>query len=493
MNVLFRTDASAAVGIGHLMRCMTLGSALRKKGASVTFVCRPLAAPLERAARERGFEIVSIDTPRTEQRADAEATLAAVGARRFDWVVVDHYGLDAAWELRVREASRLRLVIDDLADRPHDCDVLVDQNLRRDGGAAYDRHLAAGCERLLGPRYALLDESFRTQRDQLAGVERRAILISFGGSDPHSLTLPVLRALLEDTRLDAPIDVVVGALNREARAIEAVAAKAPRVTLHEATREMAHLMARAKLYIGAGGTTSWERCCLALPGVVVAAADNQEEACAALEAAGSHVYLGKASDVSAASMAQAAFTLLASPGAQERLAARSAMLVDGRGADRVASRLAAGEVRLRPAAESDAAAILEWRNHPDIRRHSRDGSEIRLPEHQAWLRRVLADPARHLLVAEDGAGVLGVLRYDVDGTGARVSIYLVPNRLGSGGGSRLLAAGERWMAARRPGIRELTAEVKDDNQASVRLFSDAGYRRTGSLYRKAVSREAGTS
>ena len=490
MNVLFRTDASDSVGTGHLMRCMTLGTALKKGGATVTFACRPLAGPLEQAARERGFELISIGTARTEPQADADATLAAVGARRFDWMVVDHYGLDAAWEIRVRRASRLSLVIDDLADRRHDCDVLLDQNLRRDGGGAYDPHLTAGCERLLGPRYALLDESFKVERGGLAGAERRTILISFGGSDPHSLTLPVLQALLSDARLDAPIDVVVGALHRDAQAIENAAARAANVTLHRATREMARLMARAMLYIGAGGTTSWERCCLALPGVVVAAASNQEEPCAALDAAGSHVYLGRASDVSPAAIAQAAFTLLASPTERRRLAERSAQLVDGDGAERVAARLAAGGVRLRPATDGDAAAILEWRNHPDIRRYAGNGAAIRPAEHQAWFRAVLADPARYLLVAEDDAGTLGVLRYDVDGTSARVSIYLVPSRLRSGAGSRLLAAGEAWIATRQPQVRDLTAEVQDGNQPSARLFSDAGYRRNGALYRRTIVERA---
>jgi UDP-2,4-diacetamido-2,4,6-trideoxy-beta-L-altropyranose hydrolase len=487
MNVLFRTDASDSVGTGHLMRCMTLGSELRKSGASVTFACRSLAEPLEHAARERGFQLVSVDTQGAGQHADADATLAAVGVRSFDWMIVDHYGLDAAWELRMRKASRLSLVIDDLANRPHDCDVLLDQNLRRDAAGGYDRYLPGGCERLLGPRYALLDESFHAQRARLAGAERRAILVSFGGSDPHSLTLPVLRALLQDTRRDAPIDVVVGALHPDSRAIEDAAADAADVTVHKATREMARLMARAKIYIGAGGSTSWERCCLALPGVVVAVAENQEEPCAALEAAGSHIYLGKASSVSPATIVQAAFDLLASPSSQERLATASAMIVDGHGAARVAARLAGGAVRLRPAAPADAAAILEWRNHPDIRRYAGDAAQILLPDHEAWFQRVLADPMRHLLIAEDDAGILGVLRYDVDSSSARVSIYVVPKRLGSGGGSRLLAAGERWIGERRPELRELTAEVRDENQASARLFADAGYRRVQSLYRRTIS------
>jgi UDP-2,4-diacetamido-2,4,6-trideoxy-beta-L-altropyranose hydrolase len=490
MNVLFRTDASDSIGTGHLMRCMTLGSELRKSGASVTFACRSLAEPLAHAARERGFRLVSVDTQHTEQHADADATLAAVGARSFDWMIVDHYGLDAAWELRMRKASHLSLVIDDLANRPHDCDVLLDQNLRRDGGASYDRYLPAGCERLLGPRYALLDESFRAQRSNLAGTERRAILISFGGSDPHSLTLPVLRALLQDARRDVPIDVVVGALQRDVRAIEDAATDAADVTIHKATREMARLMARAKIYIGAGGGTSWERCCLALPGVVVAAAENQEEPCAALETAGSHVYLGKASSVSPTAIAQAAFELLASPDSQERLSVQSAALVDGHGAARVAARLAGGAVRLRPAVPADAAAILEWRNHPDIRRYAGNAAEIRAAEHAAWFQGALADASRHLLIAEDDAGLLGVLRYDVAGRSARVSIYLVPKRLGSGGGARLLAAGERWVAARQPELRELTAEVREENHASARLFADAGYRRDQSLYRRTLPGKA---
>jgi UDP-2,4-diacetamido-2,4,6-trideoxy-beta-L-altropyranose hydrolase len=486
MNALIRTDASESAGTGHLTRCMTLGSALMRSGVSVTLACQPLAGPLRRAAEGRGFELVDVEPRHAAQLADADATLASVGMRRFDWIVVDHYGLDAVWEQRMRTAGRLSLAIDDLANRRHDCDVLLDQNLRRDGGSGYDQFLPAGCERLFGPRYALIDDAFALERARADGAERRAILVSFGGSDPRSLTLPVLRALLRDARRTAPIDVVVGALHRDSRAIDEVANGAVGVTIHKATQQMARLMAHARIYIGAGGTTSWERCCLALPGVVVATAENQVGPCLALAAAGSHIYLGEATEVTAADIAQAAFDLLADPSQQERLSRLSAEIVDGCGVRRVVARLEGGAVRLRSATRGDSDAVFEWRNHPAIRRFSADEGEIPRSEHTAWYERVLVDPNRHLLIAEDDAGALGVLRYDVDGRSARVSVYLVPMRIGCGAGGRLLAAGERWLAARHPEVCELTAEVRPENRPSVRLFSNAGYRQAQSLYRRSI-------
>src|SRR5207302_4135690 len=290
-----------------------------------------------------------VETPSSGEESDAEATLRAVNGRSFDWAVVDHYGLAAAWELRARKTCSSMLAIDDLANRAHVCDVLLDQNLRRDEGAGYDRLLPAGCERLLGSRYALLDATFQEERSRLDENKRQGVLISFGGSDPHALTLPVLRALLDRSAGSLRIDVVAGGLNRDAKAIREVAAAAQNVSFHQATRDMARLMARAQVYVGAGGSTSWERCCLGLPGVVVAVAENQEAACLALDDAGSHVYLGQASSVSPQAIVQATLALLASPSWRSRLAGRSSAIVDGSGATRVAARLSAGAVRLRQA------------------------------------------------------------------------------------------------------------------------------------------------
>jgi UDP-2,4-diacetamido-2,4,6-trideoxy-beta-L-altropyranose hydrolase len=495
LTVLVRTDASESRGTGHLSRCLNLAEELQEGGAAVTFACARTNPAAERMVRDRGFALAQVDTrpvagSRGAEAADADYTIAAVARRTFDWAIVDHYGLGAEWEHRIRGICRWVAAIDDLADRPHDCDVLIDQNLRADEGAAYDSLLPPGCQRLLGPRYALLDPSFHAARTRMQSVERDGILVAFGGSDPLAITVPVLHALLDASDGKVRIDVAVGALHRDAAQIETIAARTPGVHFHHATPDMAILMARARLYVGAGGTTSWERCCLALPGVVVSTAPNQEPACRALDDAGSHVYLGDARGVAPEAMAATAMSVLASAGWSSRLAERSSSIVDGLGARRVAARLAIGEIRLREASAQDEEKILNWRNHPAVRKFSGDGEEIARAEHARWLARVLADPDCHLLIGMDARGESGVLRYDIQLNTAKISIYLAPERHGSGVGAALLAAGERWLAARRPEVTAISAEVQTVNRASVHLFTGAGYRARRTTYMKSLTGRA---
>ncbi|MBI3529700.1 MAG: UDP-2,4-diacetamido-2,4,6-trideoxy-beta-L-altropyranose hydrolase [Betaproteobacteria bacterium] len=497
MRVLIRTDASEAIGIGHLIRCLTLASAIQNDGASVTFACAELPPAAERMIREKGFELVKLNAPsyakrtRNEeilpslaQERDAQATIAATPSTNYDWVVVDHYGLAADWELRMRDTGRWLLAIDDLSNRPHRCDVLLDQNLHRGDGAGYDQYVPLACERLIGPRYALLDSAFAVEKTKLDESKRDGVLISFGGSDPKSMTLPVLQALLDLSHDALRVDVVAGALNCNVEAIKKFVAGVSNVWFHHATHDMARLMARARLYVGAGGIASWERCCLGLPGVVVAVTENQESQCRVLDDIGSHVYLGNASSVTPQGVAQAAMAVLASPAWIARLADRSSAIVDGLGAVRVSARLTAGEVRVREATRQDSEKILYWRNHPIIRKYSGNSAEISIDNHHNWFEKVLSDPNCHLLIGEDGQGALGVLRYDILPKAARVSIYVVPNRLGNGIGAKLLAAGERWVIARCPEVVAISAIVHPENGASIRMFENAGYRKAELLFSK---------
>ncbi|MDH5220464.1 MAG: UDP-2,4-diacetamido-2,4,6-trideoxy-beta-L-altropyranose hydrolase [Betaproteobacteria bacterium] len=503
MRILVRTDASVATGTGHLRRCLTLAAALRDGGATVSFACAAPAPEVRQMVLDRSFPLATVaqlpidnDGVTAElapgaQEVDASATLAIAEPQGFDWVVVDHYGLAAPWERRMRAGGRRIMAIDDLADRPHDCDLLLDQNLRAEGETAYASLVPPGCDRLLGPHYALIDPAFASARAALRPSLRDGILISFGGSDPRSLTVRVLRALLATAPVDLRIDVVAGALQRSAAELAEIAGGASNVRFHHATREMPRLMAGASLFLGAGGTTSWERCCMALPGVVVSVAPNQEPLCRALAEAGGHVYLGSATDVEPDAMAKAALQLLGSPDRLAQLAERSAALVDGHGARRVAARILSGEVRLRAATPEDADRILEWRNHPEVRRHAGNSQAIEQATHARWFASVLADPDRHLLVAEDSQGACGVLRFDVSSRTAKISIYAVPERIGRGIGAALLSAGERWLAARRPEVTTLCAEVHAANVASIRIFAAAGYRARESTYVKIIpGREA---
>ncbi|MEH6873424.1 MAG: UDP-2,4-diacetamido-2,4,6-trideoxy-beta-L-altropyranose hydrolase [Candidatus Competibacter sp.] len=317
MRVAIRADASIQIGSGHVMRCLTLAEALRERGAEVHFVCRDLPGHLGGVLADKGYLVQWLPAPAAEGAAipahtahsawlgvpwavDADQTRERLtGWPEIDWLIVDHYALDRAWESRLRPLVKRIMVIDDLADRPHDCDLLLDQNLYEGMEQRYAGLVPADCRLLLGPRYALLRPEFRKAREQLRqrdGVVRR-ILVFFGGADPTNETAKALRAIQRLERPDIAVDVVVGAANPHRAEIEALCAELPNASFHCQVANMAELMARADLAIGAGGSTVWERCALNLPSIIWVVAENQNKSIEYLAKSGLLISIGNYEEV----------------------------------------------------------------------------------------------------------------------------------------------------------------------------------------------------
>jgi UDP-2,4-diacetamido-2,4,6-trideoxy-beta-L-altropyranose hydrolase len=433
LKVAFRADASAAIGTGHAMRCRALQDALEARSATIV--------------------------------APGEQT---------DWLVVDNYSLDEAWERQQRRRAARIAVIDDLADRRHDCDLLLDQNFFPNAARRYDGLVPARCRRLLGPRYALLRNEFSQQRKSVperTGRVRR-ILVSFGGVDAGDETSRVI-ALLKG--LDIAVDVVVGESNPHAGRVARECAEAG-FACHRQASNMAELMAAADLAIGAGGSTTWERCCLGLPTLQVAIAPNQVALSQALALGGYVTYLG--GSVTAAAIRDA----LASPEKLRAQAARMRSLVDGEGAKRVAAALfasPASALSLRPARAEDAQLYFDWANDPEVREQSLESRPVTWPEHTAWFARRLADSV--LLLASDEAGMpAGQARFEpAPGAPAdrRLSYSMAAEFRGAGLAATMLGMALQEFRRRQPGTR-IVAEVKPGNAASRRVFAKLGFAQT---------------
>lgn len=296
MHFAFRTDASLHIGTGHVMRCLTLADALRERGAHSTFICRPHVGHLLDLIQQRGHTakaLASVDETftapadpchaqwlGTDWASDAQQTQQALGDQVVDWLVVDHYALDAQWERRLARHYRKLMVIDDLADRYHACDLLLDQTFGRDA-ADYRPLVPADCRLLCGSNYALLRPEFAALRPY--SLQRRArpalreLLITMGGVDMHNATGQVLQALRTcHLPADCRITVVLGATAPWLDEVKRLAQDMPLPTrVRVGISDMAQLMADSDLAIGAAGATSWERCCLGLPSIVLNAAENQ--------------------------------------------------------------------------------------------------------------------------------------------------------------------------------------------------------------------------
>jgi RimJ/RimL family protein N-acetyltransferase len=240
-------------------------------------------------------------------------------------------------------------------------------------------------------------------------------------------------------------------------------------------------MAAADLAIGAGGTTSWERACLGLPAIMAAIADNQRDNVRALAEAGAALSV-PAGDGYAAGLADALSALKADPRRLAAMSRAASDLVDGRGAERLATVLLRPRVALRSATIADCESIWRWRNADFVLQGSKTPDPVSWPDHAAWFEAALKNPDRCVLIGEAGGEPVGVVRFDLASSEATVSVYLTAQGRGRGIGPELLVQGQIWLRSNAPHVVRIKAEIRSTNEASIEAFKAARYRRTGALY-----------
>ncbi len=462
------------------------------------FVCRDLPGAVGKLIVEHGHELRPLPAARPESPGlpagwldDARQTRDVLADESsWDWVIVDHYQLDARWESEVRSAAKALMVIDDTADRPHDCDLLLDQNEFADARKRYLGLIGPACRSLLGPQYALLRPEFGQAR-AVARVPRSRLgqlLIFFGGGDQINLTEIALRALRAAPLSDIAVDVVVGTMNPHRDRIEAECATLPNAVFHCQPTNFLELMLRADLALGAAGTTSWERCCVGLPAVLFVAADNQVEVARGIAGRRAAVNLGSPGADAADRLADVLGHLSRRPALLSGMSHRAASLVDGAGVQRVCvALLQDAAMALRCAREGDAEMAWEWRNAESTRRYSFDSNPIPLERHLAWWQAALQSQDRILLIGEIAGAAVGVLRFDLDGAVGTVSVYLDPRMTGQRLGPVLLRAGVEWARRNLHRTQRIEAFIKPDNVASRKAFLAAGFTDRQSCFVRTLS------
>ena len=485
MKVLIRADASDMIGSGHVMRCLTLADTLRARGAEPVFAMRMLSGNLTERARQRGFDALELPPQGAEATArrageleDAAQTRAAL-AFSPGWIVVDHYGLGAAWESAMRQTGASILAIDDLADRAHDCDVLLDQNLVSGMEHRYAGLADGAALRLLGPRYAMLKREYLDARSDLArkpGPVRR-VLAYFGAAD-RQLTIMAVQAFLSLKLSGVRLDVVLDTGNPQHEEVRRLCALSDSVTRHSQLPDLAGAMARADLCIGASGATSWERLCMGLPAIVVTMADNQIPIAAELARRGLITWIGDAKDLKTGDMADA-IKHAAAKGVSASDIEAMMNTVDGLGVERVCDTItvrAGQKLVIRRVRPQDKGMVLEWANDPGTRRQAFNPALIAAEDHERWFTGRLANPEAAFYIAETLHGIpAGQARFEEDADGIRVISYLAaPLFRGRGLGQELLAAAIDAFA-RDYGTAPMKGLVKAGNETSARIFRALGF------------------
>lgn len=309
MKVAFRVDASLQMGTGHVMRCLTLANALKLQGCECQFISREHPGNLIAHILHQGFKVHTLPLATTNvssnseprlshelwlgatQQQDATECSALLRDLQIDWLIVDHYALDARWEIAIKEHYSRLMVIDDLADRNHECDLLLDQTFGRDI-SDYAPWTPSNCTLLCGSSYSLLRPEFSALREFSLQRRKKAqlqhLLITMGGVDKDNATGQILLALQSsELPADCRISVVMGATAPWLAEVCQLADQLRWPTeVKVGISDMAQLMAESDLAIGAAGATTWERCCLGLPSIMLILADNQRGIAQALSNAG---------------------------------------------------------------------------------------------------------------------------------------------------------------------------------------------------------------
>ncbi|MCI5059435.1 MAG: UDP-2,4-diacetamido-2,4,6-trideoxy-beta-L-altropyranose hydrolase [Alphaproteobacteria bacterium] len=472
MNIVFRCDASPVIGSGHLMRCLTLADVFSAKNWQCSFISSAESVETFSAIiKKSGYPFLPADS----------------APKSTDLLVIDHYGLGLEYEKSAREWSKYILVLDDLADRPHDCDILIDQTYGR-AEEDYKSLVPENCRILTGAQYAILRPQFGELRAQ--AQEKRArqertlenLLISLGSTNLHNITGKILSAFVEAKNDLSPlqIHVVLGSkaahIEEVRKTIEALnQAGRHNVTLHQDVENMAELMLEADLAIGAGGTTSWERCTLGLPTILIEIADNQKQTAQALATHGAIINLGWHEDVTLADILKTITELQQTPQALQSLSQKAFEICDGGGTQKILNHLKAlistsPDIRLRPARLEDAQLLLDWRNDPATRQASLNTDIIAYEDHVKWFKGVLEDQNRHLYIATHDNHDVGTIRADLTPeTGAyNLSWSVAPEHQGKGVGKKMLS---RLMEELEG---PFTATIRKDNTASIRIAETTG-------------------
>ena len=408
---------------------------------------------------------------RFSELADAMSTLE--GEKDLTACILDHYGLGLIWESAVQSRVNV-LALDDLG-RSHDVRWLLDQNYYAYPRERYKNKIGPNVKTLLGPRYALLRSEFQFAKRKAKVRENgiNNVLVFFGGMDFNNVTGIALSAIEASLPPEVDVTVIAGVAHPALESLRSWCAGRRGATLKVQVFDMAPYLLAADLAIGAGGSNTWERCVCGLPTVAVCLAENQREVIREGSEAGFLWGFDGIPDVAELSGVLKALTN--APGLIIHMSRIALSVTDGFGAHRVADILMPRHVCVRNATENDARLIYEWRTHPSVLSVSNGAQPFLFEEHLVWLHKTLADPDRILLVGNYQECDVGVVRFDIEGIRAQVSIFLSPDFICKGLGQALLSAAESQLKILRPEVCWVDAWVNEGNQPSLNMFKQLGY------------------
>ena len=500
MKVIFRVDASLKMGTGHVMRCLTFAEKLKENTAQVEFICRKHKGNLIDKILERGFKVYSPKSTNsnfknnsklrhsqwlgTTQVKDARECINIVKHKEIDWLIVDHYSLDEEWQNYLKPFCKKLFVIDDLADRKHKCDVLLDQTYgteERD----YKDLVPSKCKLLLGSEYGLLRPEFFKLRDKSLNSRNnpklQQLLINMGGIDSDNITESILTQLrLSDLPKEIMVKVVMGSNSPHLESVKSKSKDMPFSTeVLVEVDDMAELMAQSDLAIGASGSTTWERCCLGLPSIQIVTAENQKNLAEKLAKENIVRLIEDVKEIS---------KILTEPiDWMKSASSLSKDVCDGLGSNRVFNSISnslifldgVGEVDLYNyvnLTEDDRNLVLSMRNHPKVKMWMHNQNEISNEEHVNFIKSLESSIDKRYFLIKNKKTVAGAINFrkikysDSVEFGIFTNPFSEVKELG-----RLLESVAYEYAVQYLNVDKIKLEVFESNDRAINFYNKCGF------------------
>lgn len=493
-EIVFRVDASTTIGTGHIMRCLTLAKQLKQninEKRNISFICRHILPSLHQQIIESGYHFYLLENNKENKieknndhqswlgvtsQQDAEETIAILQDKAIDWIIVDHYAIDDKWEKKVKTYVKKIMIIDDLANRPHDCDLLLDQTY---GRSLNDyKNLLPICSILLsGADYTLLRKEFILEKNSIIKHRKNinfnhiTALIMFGGTDPDNLTKLCIEKIKNVATIHKIVIIISDSTNNKNEII-AQYRKNKKIDIHISPKNIAEIMLNADIAIGAAGTSSWERCAVGLPAVVIIQAENQRLIAENLQRQGVITYL-ETQDIDKKLISLIEQHLL-SKEVYLTTVIKCLDICDGNGVKKVANTLGiVSSLSVRDATTNDMLTYFKWASHSKVRKQAFNQQDINFIDHKAWFKsKLLSDSFLFVGVLREEA--IGQVRFDkLDKTDHySVDIHLSHNHIGKGYGTYLLNKALIELLKRHSSPLYVEAVVFQNNLSSRRCFEN---------------------
>lgn len=470
-TIVFRCDGSPLIGSGHVMRCLSLAEYLKAKAFEIIFWVSQETIEHIPHLTESGFK--------TTTHSPSEP---------YDWLIVDHYGLDREFEAEARGLANKIMVIDDLADRKHDCDILLDQTWGR-RKTDYASLIPPHAIQLLGTSFAILREEFRNIREDLNRKFEtpQSILICFGGVNPKQASEKAIAMLSDYTERTLDITITLGGNEDVLSPVEKAVSQAEKTSKHNYTlrqnaNDMTALMTNADLAIGAGGTMSWERCAMALPCLTLELADNQANVLKQLDEVGAIENLGKIEELSDDDFLNAFKALINDSKTLKNMSDTAASICDARGVERILCHLLKpsldkleNNVTIRMADKEDCEQVYQWQTEDGARQYARNPEPPQYEEHVQWFHNKIRCPSSYLFIVSTNGKPCGIARLDPKSDDKIESAYEVSILISQQSQGKGVAKAALDQLSKYAPNANLIAEVNAKNNASIQLFKNSGY------------------